>query len=353
MSAPASVKPTAGTARWLHRSLWLIGGLALLGYLAICAYMFAVQRSLLFIPDIRDVSGDASRVPGAEAITLTTSDGERLNAWWKPPRNDVDPVYLYLHGNGANLTRRAGRFQRLTEDGAGLLAVSWRGYGGSSGSPSEAGLRLDTFEGATAELEESQGRALVPGDSDTSRMIQKMRQLQRAGIQGRIFGHHAQRGPQDQVQRICGLFRRQTATARCGPQRIGSLGPQQRGCQQQPPVQQLGRVGRAFFVKNPLQRRTRINDAAPADLGAHGRSSRPSRTSSALSVPRASRARSRAAAAAKSSATTCTPSASRSSSLCSASTDRPFAAARSRNACATASSTSRTISCAMITTIIL
>ncbi|MCO4052536.1 MAG: alpha/beta hydrolase [Bosea sp.] len=143
MSAPASVKPTAGTARWLHRSLWLIGGLALLGYLAICAYMFAVQRSLLFIPDIRDVSGDASRVPGAEAITLQTSDGERLNAWWKPPRNDVDPVYLYLHGNGANLTRRAGRFQRLTEDGAGLLAVSWRGYGGSSGSPSEAGLRLD------------------------------------------------------------------------------------------------------------------------------------------------------------------------------------------------------------------
>ncbi|MCU0884861.1 MAG: alpha/beta fold hydrolase, partial [Beijerinckiaceae bacterium] len=115
----------------------------ILGYLGICAYMFAVQRSMLFIPDVRDVAGDVDRLPGAEAITLLTSDGETIKAWWKPPREPGLPVYLYLHGNGANLSRRAGRFQRMTDDGAGLLAVSWRGYGGSSGSPSEAGLRRD------------------------------------------------------------------------------------------------------------------------------------------------------------------------------------------------------------------
>ena len=134
-------------------TLWLkhggIGVAALLvaGYLGICAYMFVVQRSLLFVPDMRDVSGEVGRLAGAEAIKLTTSDGETLNAWWKPPANATRPVYLYLHGNGANLTRRAGRFQRLTDDGAGLLAVSWRGYGGSTGSPSEAGLRLDGTAG--------------------------------------------------------------------------------------------------------------------------------------------------------------------------------------------------------------
>ncbi|MGL4441802.1 MAG: alpha/beta hydrolase [Bosea sp. (in: a-proteobacteria)] len=140
MSMPASVKPTR---RWLRRSIWLIAGAIIAVYLAICAMMYAVQRSMLFIPDVSDVSADVARVPGAEAITLTTSDGETLNAWWKAPRSEADPVYLYLHGNGANLSRRAGRFGRLTEGGAGLLAISWRGYGGSTGSPSEAGLRLD------------------------------------------------------------------------------------------------------------------------------------------------------------------------------------------------------------------
>lgn len=147
MDKPADARRTAQARRWFGRSLWGFGALALAFYLAICAYMYAIQRSLLFIPDIRDVSADAARLPGAEAVILSTSDGERLNAWWKPPRTERDPVYLYLHGNGANLSRRTGRFQRMTEDGAGLLAVSWRGYGGSTGSPSEVGLRLDGAAG--------------------------------------------------------------------------------------------------------------------------------------------------------------------------------------------------------------
>ena len=59
------------------------------------------------------------------------------------PRDAAAPVYLYLHGNGANLMARAARLRRLTQTGAGLLAVSWRGYGGSSGQPGEAGWMSD------------------------------------------------------------------------------------------------------------------------------------------------------------------------------------------------------------------
>jgi pimeloyl-ACP methyl ester carboxylesterase len=140
--------PTAASARpprrWLLRGVATFAGAALIAYALIALYMFAMQRSFLYVPDIRDVAGEVSRLPGAEAITLTTPDGETLNAWWKPPADETRPVYLYLHGNGANLTRRVGRFQRLTEDGSGLLAVSWRGYGGSTGSPTEAGLIADS-----------------------------------------------------------------------------------------------------------------------------------------------------------------------------------------------------------------
>ncbi|MFJ5369476.1 alpha/beta hydrolase, partial [Bosea sp. CER48] len=73
-----------------------------------------------------------------------TADGERLVAWIVPPRADK-PVLLYFHGNAGNLARagRTGRFRALTEDGTGLFAVSYRGYGGSTGSPSEDGLLQD------------------------------------------------------------------------------------------------------------------------------------------------------------------------------------------------------------------
>jgi pimeloyl-ACP methyl ester carboxylesterase len=131
-------------AKW---SAGTVLALAIAVYLGVCAYMFAIQRSLIFRPDTNDISSAVSMVPGAEAIHIGTSDGERLVAWWKPARDASHPVYLYLHGNGANLARRAARFNALTAEGAGLLALSWRGYGGSTGEPSEAGMRLDAEAG--------------------------------------------------------------------------------------------------------------------------------------------------------------------------------------------------------------
>ena len=147
MSSTSASTRQSVMPRWLNRGLAGVFVVAALGYVALGAYVYAVQRSMLFVPDTRDVSGDVARFPGAEAVKLTTSDGETLNAWYKPPRGARNPVYLYLHGNGANLTRRAGRFRQMTDDGAGMLAVSWRGYGGSTGTPSETGLRLDGLAG--------------------------------------------------------------------------------------------------------------------------------------------------------------------------------------------------------------
>jgi fermentation-respiration switch protein FrsA (DUF1100 family) len=62
--------------------------------------------------------------------------------WHVRPRGDR-PVVLYLHGNGGALSHRAERFRALTADGIGLVALDYRGYGGSTGRPSEAGLMID------------------------------------------------------------------------------------------------------------------------------------------------------------------------------------------------------------------
>ena len=52
-------------------------------------------------------------------------------------------MVLYFHGNGGALRNRVGRFRALIADGNGLVALSYRGYGGSTGSPTEAGLIAD------------------------------------------------------------------------------------------------------------------------------------------------------------------------------------------------------------------
>jgi fermentation-respiration switch protein FrsA (DUF1100 family) len=116
---------------------------AVLLYLGVCLFMFFKQRSFLYHIDTTDVAGFVGSVPRATNLELATADGEILQAWWIPPRDDHEVVYLYLQGNAETLLSRDERFGLLTKEGAGLLAVSWRGYGGSSGTPTEAGLRLD------------------------------------------------------------------------------------------------------------------------------------------------------------------------------------------------------------------
>jgi uncharacterized protein len=114
----------------------------LVGYGAIAALAYFAQRSLMYFPERTRTAPAAAGLPQAEEIELTTSDGERVIAWHVPPR-DQRPVVLYFHGNGGALAWRAERFARIVADGTGLLALSYRGYGGSTGSPSEAGLLRD------------------------------------------------------------------------------------------------------------------------------------------------------------------------------------------------------------------
>jgi fermentation-respiration switch protein FrsA (DUF1100 family) len=56
-------------------------------------------------------------------------------------------VFLFFDGNGGRPEGSESRWERIAEHGAGFLAVYYRGYSGSTGSPSEAGLRHDARAG--------------------------------------------------------------------------------------------------------------------------------------------------------------------------------------------------------------
>ena len=117
---------------------------AVAGYVALVTLMYLAQRSMLYFPDPRRHVPAAIGLPRAEEVTLQTADGERILVWHVPAQAD-HPVVLYFQGNGGGLNLRADRFRRLTAGGIGLLALNYRGYGGSSGSSSEAGLITDAL----------------------------------------------------------------------------------------------------------------------------------------------------------------------------------------------------------------
>jgi len=122
---------------------WLVI-FALLGYGAIVALLYVTQRAMQYFPARFRTAPAVAGLSEAQEVVLDTADGERVIVWHVPPRADK-PVVLYFHGNGGSLRGRVDRFRALTADGTGLVALSYRGYGGSSGAPTEAGLINDAL----------------------------------------------------------------------------------------------------------------------------------------------------------------------------------------------------------------
>lgn len=112
-------------------------------YGVLTAALYFGQRSLMYRPPETIARTPASAgFPAASNIRIKTADGEQLVAWFAPPK-EGKPIVIFFHGNAEVISWRAKRFQKLTENGVGLLAVSFRGYAGSTGSPTEAGLIAD------------------------------------------------------------------------------------------------------------------------------------------------------------------------------------------------------------------
>jgi len=118
------------------------------------AMLWALQRQLIYFPDASPVSPAADVIPGSQDITLQTSDGLELGAWFVPSAGkDTGMAVLFAPGNGGNRAGRATFAESLSRRGFAVLLMDYRGYGGNPGSPSEEGLAADANAAAEA-LEE-------------------------------------------------------------------------------------------------------------------------------------------------------------------------------------------------------
>jgi fermentation-respiration switch protein FrsA (DUF1100 family) len=123
---------------------WL-GSIAV-AYALVVVLVFLFQSHLVYYPGLGRELAATPRAYGLdyEEATIVTEDGERLHAWWMPAREARGAVLLF-HGNAGNISHRldyALMFRRL---GYSTLLVDYRGYGRSTGSPSEDGLYRDAL----------------------------------------------------------------------------------------------------------------------------------------------------------------------------------------------------------------
>lgn len=115
-----------------------------------------LQRRLTYFPDRSRPPRAESVLRGASEVTLSTSDGLALGAWYVAPDDPVGAV-LVCNGNGGHRAGRAPLAARLRERGLAVLLFDYRGYADNPGKPSEAGLARDA-DAALARLAVECGR---------------------------------------------------------------------------------------------------------------------------------------------------------------------------------------------------
>ncbi len=113
---------------------------------ALAAILF--QRSLLYFPDSSRPDIMSSSVSDMEVVTLHTADGIALNAWYKDAA-EHHPTLVLFHGNGGHIGYRDDKMRYLLDQGYGMLAFDYRGYGGNAGKPSKDGLLKDAEASVT------------------------------------------------------------------------------------------------------------------------------------------------------------------------------------------------------------
>lgn len=131
-------------AHVLKTALLLIAAL----YVLIVIAGYFGQRRLLYFPDPQRTPPARAGLRDVRELTIATPDGQTLIAWYgkaKPGK----PTLLFFHGNGGALEHRGLLMRKYLDHGYGMMMLAYRGFGGSTGSPTEkdnvadAGLAYD------------------------------------------------------------------------------------------------------------------------------------------------------------------------------------------------------------------
>jgi fermentation-respiration switch protein FrsA (DUF1100 family) len=143
VTAQGHTRSLAARCRFVALAALLLGGFL---YLCLCLFFVMHQRQFQYTLGGTRSTPKAAAAAGFTEVKVPTQDGERLDGWWLAPPAGRG-VVLFLHGTPGTVPNQVWRLTQLQQSGLGILAIDWRGYGGSTGQPSEWGLRADARAG--------------------------------------------------------------------------------------------------------------------------------------------------------------------------------------------------------------
>ena len=109
-------------------------------YVILLGVAYVFQRKLLYFPLKQRPSLEGLNGIYTEVHTQT-KDQLSLTHWYA---KRGQPYVVVFHGNGGNIEGRGYRFRFLVDHGYSVLLVSYRGYGGNPGQPTEKDLISDS-----------------------------------------------------------------------------------------------------------------------------------------------------------------------------------------------------------------
>jgi len=122
-------------------SLYIVS-LVVLVYFFITLGLYIFQRSLLYHPTENNYDGDKLTV-NIEEVKIVTEDNIDLLAWYHNKDINKFKTVLYLHGNAGSLENRIHKINHFEDMNINFLLLSWRGFSGNKGKPTEQGLYQD------------------------------------------------------------------------------------------------------------------------------------------------------------------------------------------------------------------
>lgn len=122
---------------------FLLMGIAV--YAAFAGLMFFAQERLLFLPNLPSRSVVATPHDASleyQRVNFNTKDGIKLDAWFIP-YSDARGTLLFFHGNAGNISHRLDSIKIFHRLRLNVFIFDYRGYGRSTGSPTEQGVYND------------------------------------------------------------------------------------------------------------------------------------------------------------------------------------------------------------------
>lgn len=125
----------------LKMLLWLVI-IAVLVFMSISIYLYFYQSRMVFYP-VKDLAVTPSDINiEYDDVYINADSGVTVHAWFIPA-DSTGGVVLFCHGNAGNISHRLETIEFLHDLGLSVLIFDYRGYGQSSGEPSEKGVYRD------------------------------------------------------------------------------------------------------------------------------------------------------------------------------------------------------------------